>query len=393
MYHVFIVNDETFKSHLEYLFAATGSSNEPIYLYNATYKDPKDKKGSKEKAVCGMVADVSRIRKNDKVLFYLTQKSKKHEGMFFGIFNVVKRAFLDKQGSYPAMTKKLYYRIELAPDKVFPLGITEREALDRLSGISHPSEMCWSLIYRKLKANRGCTMVTDYEAERLLNLLKQKNNNVVLSANNFSYDENECKIVSCDIRNNYNGSHDSLDVSARLVTKFQTNAAHEAHLQAYILQHIDEQSFCDLLHLDKSSNIWIGNEVSCGVGMQSIDIMTQQETEENVHINVIELKDELPKEKIKDQISKYIEWLQDYIVPLYKNKNIYIRPVIIAKCFSQQKKQREFLLKCESVTFSSIARNVRVLPVLYLGYKVNNSDIGFFDVAKELSVETNVTVS
>ncbi len=388
MYHVFIVNDETFKSHLEYLFAATGSSNEPICLYNATYKDPNDKKGSKEKSIFKMVADVSRIRKGDKILFYLTQKSKKHEGMFFGVFNVVKRAFLDKQGNYPAMTKKLYCRIEIAPDKVFPLGITERDALDRLSDISHPSEMCWSLIYRKLKANRGCTMITDNEAERLVKLLKQKNNNVVLSANNFSYDEKECQIVSCDAGKIYQGSHDSIDVSARLITKFQTGA-HEAHLQAYILQHIDEQSFRDLLHFDKSSNIWIGNEVSCGVGMQSIDIMTQQETKDGVYINVIELKDELPKEEIKNQISKYIEWLQDYIIPLHKNKNIYIRPVIIAKCFSQQKKQLEFLLKCESMSFPSIFRNVQVLPVLYLGYKVNNSDISFFDVAKELSIGTN----
>ena len=68
---------------------------------------------------------------------------------------------------------------------------------------------------------------------------------------------------------------------------------------------------------------------------------------------------------------------------------LYIRPVIIAKCFSQQKKQLEFLLKCESMSFPSIFRNVQVLPVLYLGYKVNNSDISFFDVAKELSIGTN----
>ena len=333
-----------------------------------------------------MVSDVSRIRIGDKILFYLTQKTNKHDGMFFGVFRVATRAFLDKQGVYPEMTKKLYYRIEIVPDNVFSVGVTEREALDSLAGISHPSEMCWSLIYRKLKAKRGCTMITDNEAKRLVNLLKQRNHNVELKADNFSYDENECKIVPCATRKKYNGVHDSIDVSARLITRHQKNVAHEVHLQACILQNIDAPQLSGLLQIDRSKNIWIGNEVSCGVGMQSIDIMTQQDKDNSICINVIELKDELPKEEIQAQISKYIEWLQDYIIPLYQDKNIYIRPVIIAKCFAQQKKQREFLLKCENMSFPSSARNAHVLPVLYLGYKVNNSNISFFDVANELSV-------
>ena len=47
----------------------------------------------------------------------------------------------------------------------------------------------------------------------------------------------------------------------------------ESHLQAFILQNLDKDNNLKKL-LTKSKKIeWIGNEVSCGVGMQRIDIM------------------------------------------------------------------------------------------------------------------------
>ena len=70
MVHVFIVNRMTFKYHLEYSFAGTGAkdklstflSNPNVSNYNA----------ATERNLVGMIADISRIRANDKIIFYLT---------------------------------------------------------------------------------------------------------------------------------------------------------------------------------------------------------------------------------------------------------------------------------------------------------------------------------
>ena len=66
--HVFIVDNITFKYHLEYLFAGTGAKD--------SYVDFNGKPSTKlyhsaEKTLVGMIADSQRIRKGDFVIFYL----------------------------------------------------------------------------------------------------------------------------------------------------------------------------------------------------------------------------------------------------------------------------------------------------------------------------------
>jgi len=68
----------------------------------------------------------------------------------------------------------------IEPYKVYPIGVTEWEALDEIKYIQSPNQMLWSLIYRKLRANRGNTMITIYESERLIKLIKDKNNSKTL---------------------------------------------------------------------------------------------------------------------------------------------------------------------------------------------------------------------
>ena len=83
--HVFIVDDKTFKVHLEYLFAGTGGKNTNMSFIT----DLAEKiHHSKENNVMGMIADASRVRKDDNIVFYLQQTSE-HEGKFFGIFKAV----------------------------------------------------------------------------------------------------------------------------------------------------------------------------------------------------------------------------------------------------------------------------------------------------------------
>ena len=384
MYHVFVVNDTTFKYHLEYLFAGTCAVKNPDFLEDSTYQNPSPKNKTEgvtpkqELSICGMIADVSRISPGDKVIFYLTQNSK-HEGMFFGTFTIKEKAFFDSnKDNYLSKLLKLNlnFRVLLSPDKVYAKGISEREALDSLTGICHPSEMCWSLIYRKLKAKRGCTMITNYEAERLVTLIKKANAGKVLKSNCFTYNNKSNEIVSCKKCNSYKGTKSGVDIKDRMLVKAKRKNKYEAHLQAYVLQHIDEQPLKDLLNINTNISLWIGNEVSCGVGMQSIDIMTQQCTKKDVYINVIELKCVKAYDDILyKQLPKYEDWILGYIAPLYRKAKVHIRPIIIAKSFRQEKEKKHFVDNCKSVPMRVVGNSI-IESICYIEYDIGE-DIKF----------------
>lgn len=380
MTHVFIVNEQTMKIHLEYLFAGTGSSKDAPFLLDAEYVNPRKKEegvtSAAERNLAAMIADVSRIRVGDKIIFYLQAHNDK-PGMFFGVFEAASEAFYQPNSNdylTEELGKSLNFRVLIRPHKVYPKGISEHEALDSLVCVQHPSDMCWSLIYRKLKGNRGCTMITDNESRRLEILLSAKNNDEYLESNFFSFENNE--IVASDVERIYAGQGNELDILPRLLYKDRRNNKCESHLQAYVVQNIDKESLKPLL-LENIDNLWIGNEVSCGVGMQRIDVATMQITEESVIINVIELKCvEAYNEIIDNQIPWYIEWIRNYILPTFPRKVVIINPVIIAKEFKVQHTLQLFKDHCETL-FRANARNFKVNPVSLITYETENNDISF----------------
>lgn len=326
--HVFIVNEKTFKYHLEYMFAGTGAKEKesqfldnPLIQYNA----------ATERNLVGMIADISRIQIGDNIIFYL-QATAGNQGRFFGVFRARSKAFFDENDTDNylkiELEKGLSYRIliEASDCGVYPIGITEHEYLDSLEGKNHPYELCWSLIYRKLKGNRGCTMITDFEFNDLLSKLQNKGECLTVSAN-YTYDFSLNRISECNNAVVYNGRRNSLSIANRLLYKANRRNAFETHLQAYILQNIRA---LDLLEFPEK-DFWVGNEVSCGVGMQRIDILIMQENDDKIYFKVIELKDEQPTANIVDyQLNWYIKWLFDYIIPNYNGKAVEITPCIVA---------------------------------------------------------------
>jgi len=159
--HVFIVDSTTFDFHLKYLFAGTGAKDNTL-----AFLSDKDKKihSTTEANLVGMIADGGRVRKGDKVLFYLQQNTRDgiSEGKFYGIFTAAHDGcFLDENdsGQYlkRELGKSLTFRTLITPHKVYARGVTEWEALDEIKNIQSPCQMLWSLIYRKLKGNRGNT--------------------------------------------------------------------------------------------------------------------------------------------------------------------------------------------------------------------------------------------
>ncbi len=132
MAHVFIVNQNTFKVHLENMFAGTGASEvstDFIFDPSITIHTQNEKRS------VGMMVDIARIRKGDKIIFFVTGFSK-----FYGIFEAVSDFFVDPNDDdnylFSELQKKLTYRILIKPYKVFRKGISEYNYLDSLEGLT-----------------------------------------------------------------------------------------------------------------------------------------------------------------------------------------------------------------------------------------------------------------
>lgn len=345
--HVFIVDSITFKLHLEYLFAGTGAKDRQID-FNANQNTTLNY--ATENMLVGMIADASRVRKDDQIIFYLQMDSKEkiYEGKFFGIFKAKSDwSFLDDNdgGQYlkDSLGKSLTFRTLIEPAKVYAEGVTEWQALDEIKNMQSPNQMLWSLIYRKLKGNRGNTMITIYESERLCQLIRDKNGRTEMDVRDkkLSFDKGAQKIILVDqMTNQYAGRMADIDILPRLVSKYNGGRSFEAHLQAYILKNIGKNTnvTLDTCLLGPTLDFeWLGNEVSCGVGMQRIDVMLSKTVNGQRVLIPIELKAvEADTINVK-QIQRYVDWIEQYYTP---NRQSDIQPVLVSKIISDRNTQR-----------------------------------------------------
>ena len=233
------------------------------------------------------------------------------------------------------LEKSLTFRILIKPYKVYAEGVTEWEALDEIKHIQSPNQMLWSLIYRKLKGNRGNTMITIYESERLCQLIRNKNNRHELDCDNkqLSFDVNTQQIIlSGNDITHYEGRQEELNMLPRLIRKYNEGKSFEPHLQAYIVQVIGKgiNSSLDDIVIENSTIEWIGNEVSCGVGMQRIDVMLSIAENDQKIVVPIELKAVKADENNTTQLQRYIDWIGQYYLP---NRQSDIQPILISQKF------------------------------------------------------------
>jgi len=383
--HVFVVDSITFKIHLEYLFAGTGAKDHKVDFNNQAESKLHH---SPENMLASMIADASRIRKGDFIIFYLQQnyQEKISEGKFYGIFKAKEdEAFLDNNDNNQYLKnelgKSLTFRTLLEPFKVYPEGVTEWEALDEIKNIQSPNQMLWSLIYRKLKGNRGNTMITIYESEKLCQLIRNKNKKEIIFCDNktLSFDSINQKIICMNLpRNKYTGRKEELNLLPRLASKLRKKRAFEAHLQAYIIKNIGFgiNKLLDDLVIGKSKIEWIGNEVSCGVGMQRIDIMLSVEEDSQRICIPVELKAVEAKEDNIIQIQRYIDWIEQYYVP---NRQSDIRPILLAKKNSD-KTNLQYKKIIDSFNLFNKENTKRCSNLKYIEFDLKGNTIAFNEI-------------
>ena len=352
--HVFIVNDVTFPRHLQYLFAGTGAADKDEHIT--------------------LLSDIKRVRPGDSVIFYI-EASTKVKGGFYGIFKISdKEPFVfhtpRQHGLQPDLKKKLIYRTLIEPYEVYSEGVSEWEALDKLP--VYATDLQWSLIYRKLKGQRGCTPLLPWESTRLADMIRNKNNGTPIADSHFTggfdWDAMNRRILSTPLRIQYPFPR-AIDYSViGAIHRLQLRRrAYEVQLQLYFTENIGVDRSLDSIVGDNL--IWFGNEVASGVGMQKIDILTLCQDGERKEYRLIEFKDEAVQPGIVDQLNYYVQWAsQDAGRHLEGAFSWNLQPVVMAPSRSPRN-WREV-----TRAFEQFNRREISLPVLYFELSVHNGD-------------------
>jgi len=306
--HVFVVNEETLPIHLEYQFVGVSSGGRDANI--------------------ALLADALRVKENDFIFFYIEGRNTK-KGRFFGVFKAVDNTVYHLTGSSalaPNLPVKLIYRKKIIPYRVYQKGVLEWIALDKLP--TYAKELLWTLIYRKMKAKRGNTMLFPWEVERLISLIRDENNGQHLSGKHFTFDITKYEISQGQQTKNHN-------IGARVQLSLNDVKNSETHLQAYILQNLSLGNNTFLPEIFGRNIVWIGNEVFAGCGMQKIDILTIEKLDETEYIyRIIELKH--PKSGIgitfaPMQLEYYINWAREDIGGhIIGGRKFNIKPVLLS---------------------------------------------------------------
>ena len=381
--HVFIVNESSFPIHLQYLFAGTGAADADDHI--------------------GLLSDIKRVRVGDRVIFYLeTKESSGIDGGFFGAFRIANLTPIVIQDSAnptyleQQLGKKLIYRVRLEPADVYSKGVVEYQALDNLP--VYAKEILWSLIYRKLKGQRGCTPLTIGESNRLMDMIQRANNNQpsrYANTDGFTYNaaSQQIEIVPNGRRQYAGAINPATPLIPQILQLAAAGRAFEVNLQAYFTENagLGVNQSLDAITGSANQMIWLGNEVKCGVGMRSIDVFSVLNLPRDIRQHkIIELKDEQVSPTIGRQLFKYVNWTGQYIDGAI---NANIQPVIVAREIpntgNNRLKRKKLEASGQPTSFWQEIRdafnafNVRnlAMPILYYEYSFQSGSIIFTQVA------------
>ncbi len=250
------------------------------------------------------------------MLFYI-EGTTAVKGAFFGIFRVSTsnpdvRWIRGEQAYQPNLPIKLIYRVSIEPWEVYAMGVPEYEALDRLP--VYATDVQWSLIYRKLKGKRGCTPLLPWEAQRLIEMIRDKNEGRTLVETGFQGVLEWNRHARVITAGTGIPQHDSSGISPpdcleQMRQSAARRRAYEVYLQQYFTRNLGRG--VALEPVTGQSIDWFGNEVPCGVGMQKIDILSITGLRTNPVFRVIELKYKPVAIGIEEQLTYYVNWASE----------------------------------------------------------------------------------
>ena len=111
--------------------------------------------------------------------------------------------------------------------------------------------------------------------------------------------------------------------------------------------------------MGKKELVWLGNQVSCGVGMQRIDILFSLKEGEQYFHCPLELKSTFASEDNIRQLRRYMDWMNQYFVPNLPGD---LCPVLIARKIPDnqvgRKKEFKFSAQIKSKYFSELIEKI-----------------------------------
>ncbi|WP_303674833.1 hypothetical protein [Vampirovibrio chlorellavorus] len=156
---VFIVDIETYKTHIKYGFCATGKSKKPIENYK-TFMDEKIQSEYHD-----ILADLLNVEIGDQIFFYITKEG------FKDVYEVTEKLFFDatEVENLPASRP---FRILIRPKYQFEKAVPE----DSLFLSEKRRSKFWLLYFNKARGKaRGCTPLDPDASQELLELLIKYN--------------------------------------------------------------------------------------------------------------------------------------------------------------------------------------------------------------------------
>ena len=111
--------------------------------------------------------------------------------------------------------------------------------------------------------------------------------------------------------------------------------------------------------MENKELVWLGNQVSCGVGMQRIDILfSLKEGEQYFHCPV-ELKSTFASEDNIRQLRRYMDWMNQYFIPNLPGD---LCPILITRKMPDKqvgrKKEFKFDTKGKSEYFGELVEKI-----------------------------------
>lgn len=357
--HVFIVDENTFPVHLEYRFAGTTA-------------------GLGISSHIGLYADIARVRPGDRVYFYRLRKG------FYGPFKIdpqSKGVWWDPLNPTYLQDKlklRLIYRVKVIADNSYPIGISEWESLDKY--LRDPEKCMWSLVYRKLKGERGCTAIFPWEDEFLLELIKRKNQEngklpLRLESNeHLTWDGDKEEIV---IREGEFPPYDPptkehVSEPPDPLEKVLSRSGTEIHMQAFLTKNYGNFPESEIIFGPTKTLKWVGNEVACGLGMQKMDLFVINEANNEKQFRIVELKKDPPDSKTVEQFHRYIEWTKNFVKGANERN---ILPVLLCRNLEQQP-----LTSSVIDSFKEFNNKAKVLPLEYIECIKEGENIRFLKI-------------
>ena len=161
----------------------------------------------------------------------------------------------------------------------------------------------------------------------------------------------------------------------RLIAKYQAGNSFESHLQAYITKNLGKRTNASLDEtiLNGAQIEWLGNEVSCGVGMQRIDVMPSVVQNEQRILTPVELKAVEADERNIIQIQRYVDWIEQYYIP---NRQSDIQPVLVAKKIVD-KQSNAYQRLIDSFNRFNQTNSNRCARLKFVEFDLDNNDLSF----------------